>query len=153
GRRCEKATSSRDELLDLVVQHEHERAAGAADHVAPGALEEALHALLGGNLAPAVDGAIVLALATGLHHHAAAHRVERVRDDAGDRGHHLSDAPLGEEVGLLRVGKDRADGRVVQAKVGTAVHDDALHGHAKALVERQGATAPGDLADAVNKAV
>ncbi len=46
--------------------HQHERAAGAAQHVGPGALEEGAHALLGRHLAPAVQGAVVLALAAGL---------------------------------------------------------------------------------------
>lgn len=46
--------------------HQHERAAGAAQHVGPGALEEGARALLGRHLAPAVQGAVVLALAASL---------------------------------------------------------------------------------------
>lgn len=46
--------------------HQHKRAARAAQHVGPGALEEGAHALLGRHLAPAVQGAVVLALAASL---------------------------------------------------------------------------------------
>ncbi len=55
-------------LLDLVVQHQHEGTAGAAQHVGQRALEERVDALLLGNLAPAVDGAVVLPLAARLQH-------------------------------------------------------------------------------------
>ena len=46
--------------------HQHKGTAGAAQHVGEGALEEGAHALLGRHLAPAVQGAGVLALAARL---------------------------------------------------------------------------------------
>lgn len=68
------------------IQGEHECAAGAAEHVGEGALEESARALVLRDLHPAVQRILVLdrtLLAARLHHHAPSHRVERVRGDAG----------------------------------------------------------------------
>lgn len=48
--------------------------------------------------------------------------------------------------------EQHALGGVVQAEVRAAVHNDALHRHAKALVQAQGAGALGGLGDAVHQA-
>lgn len=64
----------------------------------------------------------------------------------------LRHSPLREDVGRLLVLEKHALGRVVQAKVGPAVDDDALHGDAKALVEGHGSAALGDFREAVDKA-
>ncbi len=60
-----------DDLLELVVDDQHEGAAGSAQHVGPGSLEEGLASLLPVDLAPRVDGAVVVLSATGLHAHTA----------------------------------------------------------------------------------
>lgn len=47
------------ELLDLVVQHQHEGAAHAPDYVGPGTLEEGFSSLVLEDLSPTVDCALV----------------------------------------------------------------------------------------------
>lgn len=47
------------ELLDFVVENEHERSAGTADDVREGSLEEGAGAFLLGDRRPAVDRALV----------------------------------------------------------------------------------------------
>lgn len=47
------------ELLDLVVQNQHEGAAHASDHVGPGTLEEGFSSLILKDLSPTVDCALV----------------------------------------------------------------------------------------------
>jgi hypothetical protein len=82
------------ESLDFVVEHEHEGAAGTAEHVGEGALEEGTGALVLGDRRPAVHGVLVQHLglcAAGLHHHAPAHGVEGVGDDARHSGHALEE--------------------------------------------------------------
>lgn len=75
-----------DDLLDLVVHHQHQRAAGAAEHVGQRALEEGLGALGLHDLGPAVDGRGVDAVGRArLHHQAAADGVEGVGGDTWRR--------------------------------------------------------------------
>lgn len=47
------------ELLDLVVQHQHEGTTHSSDHVGPGTLEEGFSSLVLQDLPPAVDRALV----------------------------------------------------------------------------------------------
>merc|ERR1719409_2379272 len=125
----DRPTRLRDERLDLVVHDEHERAADATEDVGEGTLEEGARALLRVDLDESVEGAVVELLASGGHHEATANRVEGVGEDARSVGGNLRDDELG-----------------------AAVHDDALHGDAEALVERHGARALGNLGEAVEEA-
>lgn len=50
---------SLDDLLQLIIQDQHEGAAHASQHVGPGPLEESPAALVASYLPPAVDGALV----------------------------------------------------------------------------------------------
>lgn len=84
------------ESLDFVVEHEHEGAAGTAEHVGEGALEEGTGALVLGDRRPAVHGALVQHLglsAARLHHHAPAHGVEGIGDNTSNGGHALKSQP------------------------------------------------------------
>lgn len=72
-----------NDLLDLVVHDEHQRAAGAAEHVGQRALEEGLGALSPEDLGPAVDRrGVDLVGGARLHHEATADGVEGVGGDA-----------------------------------------------------------------------
>ena len=72
----------------------------------------------------AQDAAV--AAAACLHHEATPDSVEGVGHDTGGSGHCLGHSPLGDDVGVLLVCEKDALGCVVQAEVGSAVHDDAL---------------------------
>lgn len=77
-----------EDVLDLVVEHQHDGAAGAPEDVGEGALEEGGAALRLRDRHPAVERVLVHdvgLLAAGLHHHAPADRVEGVGHDAGER--------------------------------------------------------------------
>mmetsp|Transcript_124600 Transcript_124600/g.215333 ORF Transcript_124600/g.215333 Transcript_124600/m.215333 type:complete len:307 (-) Transcript_124600:30-950(-) len=142
-----------EDLLELVVEDQDDGAAGAADDVGQGALEEGAGALVLEDLAPAVQGVLVQDVgAAGLHHHAAADRVEGVRDDARGRGDRLGDEPRLPHGGVLGVLEEDALGRVEAAEEGRAVHDDAHDGHAEALVQALEAVRLEDLHQAVAQA-
>lgn len=55
-----------DELLELIVDDEHQSASGTAQHVGPGSLEEGLASLLLVDLCPGVQGSVVVLLAARL---------------------------------------------------------------------------------------
>jgi len=144
------------DLLDLVVHDEDDGATGSTDDVGQGSLEESTHALLGGDLAPAVHGARVLALGDGqarLHHHPAADGVEGVRDDAGDGGDHLGDHPGRPDGGVTGVLKQGTLGGVKATEEGGAVHDDASQRDAEAAVQAGCAIGGNSLLQAVHQAV
>mmetsp|Transcript_599 Transcript_599/g.1518 ORF Transcript_599/g.1518 Transcript_599/m.1518 type:complete len:355 (-) Transcript_599:64-1128(-) len=136
--------------LDLVVHDEHERAADATEDVGEGTLEEGAGALVGVNLDERVDGAVVELLAARGHHEATANGVEGVGEDARRVGGDLRDDKLGDDGGVL--GEERTLAGIVEAEVRAAVHDDALHGDAEALVEGHGAGPLGNLGEAVDEA-
>lgn len=101
-----------------------------------------------------MDGVLVQDVALGaarLHHHAPAHRVEGVGDDARHGGDGLRDGPADHDGSVLGVGQHAAR-RVVEAEVGRAVDDDALHGHAEAPVEPRQPVRLEDLREAVPEA-
>lgn len=56
------------ELLDLVVQHQHEGATHASEHVGPGALKEGPWSLVLEDLRPAIDCAFVHDVSCGRKH-------------------------------------------------------------------------------------
>mmetsp|Transcript_14008 Transcript_14008/g.29340 ORF Transcript_14008/g.29340 Transcript_14008/m.29340 type:complete len:287 (-) Transcript_14008:113-973(-) len=134
-------SSDAEVRLGPVVEHEHQSAPDAADHVGQEALVQALcHALLGRNLLEAVHGALVEVLLhglLGLHLQAPAHGVKGVGSPRADcdgslrgreGGHSAQDAL----VLLPRV--DAGDG-VEGAKLQATVADDAHDGDPKARVE------------------
>lgn len=47
------------DLLDLIIQHQHNGTTGTAENVGASALEESTHALVGSNLTPAVQSTLV----------------------------------------------------------------------------------------------
>jgi hypothetical protein len=61
-----------------------------------------------------------------LHHESTADGVKGVGEDSSSGSDSLSDGPLGNEVGVLLVLKEDSLGCVVQAEVGSSVHDDTL---------------------------
>ena len=141
--------------LDLGVEDEDQGAAGASDDVGEGTLEEGLHALLLRDLDEAVPGAGVLdigALLAGHHHQASADTVKWVGDDTSRHSHELSEAPHGEEVGLLGVWEQYGLASVEHAEVGSAVSNNADNGDAETSVETLGTIGHGDLSEAVNEA-
>lgn len=142
------------QFLDFVVEHEDESAAGSAKYVGESSLEEGLGSFLLGDGRPAVDGVLVEHVAlgpAGLHHHAPTDRVEGVGDDAGHRGHGLSDGPADDDRSVLGVGQHAASG-VVEAEVGGAVDDDALDGHSESSIETGQAVGLEGLGEAVGQA-
>lgn len=142
-------------LLHLVVNGEHQGAAGTADNVRQGALKEGTDTLCLGNHHPAVGRVLVQhlrLLQTRLHHHPTTHRVEWIGSDTSHRGHHLGNGPAHVEGCVLRVGQVVA-ARVVEAKVGRSIDDDALDGDDEAAIQSDGAVALHDLHQAVDQAV
>lgn len=89
--------------------------------------------------------------AAGLHHHAPAHRVERIRDDTGDGGHGLRDRPADHQGCVLGVGQHAARG-VVESEVGGAVDDDTLDRHSETSVQAGETVGLVDLGEAVSEA-
>lgn len=85
-----------DDLLQLLVQDQHQGPAHASQDVGPGALEEGLAALVLEDLLPAVDSARVhevRSFVPRLHHHPSPHSVKGV----GHHGHHpVNDHPVDE---------------------------------------------------------
>ena len=61
-----------------------------------------------------------------LHHESTTDSVEGIREDSGCRSDSLCHRPLGNEVGVLLVGKDDTLGGIVQPKVCASVHNDTL---------------------------
>ncbi|CAH0372515.1 unnamed protein product [Pelagomonas calceolata] len=148
-----------EDALELAVHDEHERRADRAQRVRAGAFEERADALLGGDLAEAVHGALVDPLLLGLlrlHLQAAAHRVEGVAGVRGAERRRLRARELGSdahEALVLLVGIN-AHERVVDAEVRAAERHDAHHRDAEAVVEAERAGGPrGRLREAVDEAV
>lgn len=140
-----------DNLLDLIVQHQDKGTTGTTQDVRQGTLEEGAHALVRGDLAPAVQGSVVLLLSTSLHHQTTTNGVEGIRENACRGGDGLSDGPLGNEWGVLLVLEENALGCVVETEVGTAVHDDALDRDTEPLVERTWSTTIDGLGQAIDE--
>jgi len=70
-----------DPLLQLVVEHKHDRRTNASPEVGEIALEETSHSFLAQNLGAAVSGSLVCALIDWLaafHHESSSDCVERV---------------------------------------------------------------------------
>jgi len=127
-----------EDLLQLVVQHQHEGSAHASQNVGQRALEESLATLVTCDLPPAVDGAGVHnvgSFAARLHHHASTDSVEGIGGQTGHGCHGLSDGPADEDAMTFGVSWEHALGCVVDAEVGCPVDDDSLHGHVEALVQ------------------
>mmetsp|Transcript_15144 Transcript_15144/g.43068 ORF Transcript_15144/g.43068 Transcript_15144/m.43068 type:complete len:334 (+) Transcript_15144:20-1021(+) len=151
-RRSVQSTQLRvEQLLDLVVQHEHKRASGSTQNVRQRTLEERTGSLLRRNLPPAVHRSIVLLLTTRLHHQPTPDRIERIRQHTRGTGHSLGHGPLGHKRRILLVLEQHTLGGIVQSKVRSPVHDDTLDGHAESLVECPGSTLLGSLAEAVDQ--
>lgn len=84
-------------VLDLVVQYEHERAAGTAENVGERALEEGVTTFRLVDGRPAMKSILVENLSLGtarLHHHAPTHRIEGIRDDTGNSGNDLREGGI-----------------------------------------------------------
>lgn len=119
-----------DDLLQLVVQHQHKGAAHASEHVGPRSLEEGLATFVACNLAPAVNSSGVhdlgcgrkksalgckwtkkrtltvvnlTSFTAGLHHHTPTDSVEGVRGQAGNGRDRLCNHPAHQDVGVLGV--------------------------------------------------
>ena len=86
-----------NELLELVVDDQHKGTAGATQYVRPCALEEGLASLLPVDLAPRVDCAVVVLLATRLcsstdmHSSEIAQEITEQNGDAGAETQHHTD--------------------------------------------------------------
>lgn len=142
------------DLLDLIVQDEHEGTTSASEDIGEGTLEEGAGALSLGNGRPAVDGVLVQDIGLGtsrLHHHAPTDGIEGVGDDSSNGGDGLSDGPADDERGVLGI-RQHAAGGIVEAEVCGAVDNDTLHRHSKASVETDDSIRLGDLAQAVSEA-
>ena len=112
-----------EEVDELVVHDQDERAPDGAEHVGEVALEEGLAALVLEDLGPAVHGALVHLLPLAGHHHESApHGVEGVGHGHGAHGHGLRDGELCADVGVLH----HLLGGVVGAEVDGAVDYDPL---------------------------
>mmetsp|Transcript_151935 Transcript_151935/g.368943 ORF Transcript_151935/g.368943 Transcript_151935/m.368943 type:complete len:217 (-) Transcript_151935:448-1098(-) len=138
---CPQCPSDTEVGLGPVVEHEHQGAPDAADHICQEPLVQALcHALLGSNLLEAVHGALVEVLLhglLGLHLQAPAHGVEGI---GGPRAN--GDGSLGSREGshgpqdalILLPGVEAGDG-VEGAELQATVSDDADDRDTKARVE------------------
>mmetsp|Transcript_16361 Transcript_16361/g.35559 ORF Transcript_16361/g.35559 Transcript_16361/m.35559 type:complete len:369 (-) Transcript_16361:25-1131(-) len=141
-----------DDLLDLVVQDQHDSATHTTKDVGEGTLEEGTDALVLGDLHHSVDGARVkLLLGASAHHQPTTDSVEGVRDDTGSVGHNLGHQELEHERRV--VGEEGILSGIVQTEISATVHDDTLDGHTEALVQRHGAGGLGNLAQAVEQTV
>lgn len=142
-----------EELLDFVVQYEHERTTGTSEDVRECALEEGGSTLSLSDRRPAVYGVLVkhVALGTaGLHHHAPTDRVEWIRDDTGYCGHGLSDGPADDDGCVLGVGQHTAR-RIVETEICSTVDNDTLYGYTETSVQTDESIRLEDLADAVTE--
>mmetsp|Transcript_151931 Transcript_151931/g.368924 ORF Transcript_151931/g.368924 Transcript_151931/m.368924 type:complete len:338 (-) Transcript_151931:85-1098(-) len=138
---CPQCPSDTEVGLGPVVEHEHQGAPDAADHICQEPLVQALcHALLGSNLLEAVHGALVEVLLHGLlrlHLQAPAHGVEGV---GGARTN--GDCRLGSGKGchgaqdtLVLLPRVQAGDRVEGAELQPAVPHDANHRDPKTCVK------------------
>mmetsp|Transcript_17684 Transcript_17684/g.70985 ORF Transcript_17684/g.70985 Transcript_17684/m.70985 type:complete len:374 (-) Transcript_17684:10-1131(-) len=136
-----------EEGLDLAVHDEDQRRAHRAERVGAGALEERAEALVGDDLAEAIERVLVhpfFLRLIGLHLQPASDGVERVgrirsRERRGLRAAKLRGEPENTFVFLVRVD---ADERVVDAEVRPAERDNPDDRNAEPVVQTEEARRP-----------
>ena len=82
------------QLLQLVIEHQHNRRSNASPEIAQIALEETSHSLSGKDFVSTVHGALVETLVlrfTGFHHQTSSDGIERVGEGFGGGGDELSE--------------------------------------------------------------
>ncbi|ETW05191.1 hypothetical protein H310_04184 [Aphanomyces invadans] len=140
--------------LEFIVQDQDEGTASTTNHVGASTLEESLGAFVSSDLGPAVEGRLVQdVLAASLHHHATTDRVERVRQDTGERGHDLGHDPLLPQRSVLGVRDDDVTSGIVTTEKGSAVHNDTTDRHTETTVQTLDTIRLGDGLNAVNETV
>mmetsp|Transcript_18003 Transcript_18003/g.45383 ORF Transcript_18003/g.45383 Transcript_18003/m.45383 type:complete len:262 (+) Transcript_18003:183-968(+) len=152
--KCRRIQHS-DKLTEPVIEDKHKRSAGAPEHVGKSAVEETTHTLVLNNLRGAVYSAPVRhgGAATRLHHQPPPDRVKGVRHEASNRSGDLSHDESLPHSRAEACGKaDRLEG-VEAAEEGGAVHDDAVDGSRKTLIQAREAVALVDLAHAVEEPI
>jgi len=121
-----------DEILDLIVQHEHDGGTSTTDNVGEGTLEETTDTFLGHDLGNAISHTVVHLVGLGLgslNLETTLHGIKGVSDDAGSGDGNLGDDELGsntDESEILLVRVEGLDG-ILKTELGTTVHDNT-HG-------------------------
>lgn len=85
-----------EEVLDFVVEHQHDGTASTSEDVGEGSLEEGSSTFLFGDSGPAVSCALVDDFALGsarLHHHTPTHSIEGIGNNTGHSGYSLCNSP------------------------------------------------------------
>jgi len=144
------------QLLELVVQNQHEGTTSTTQNVGACTLEEGLGALLSHQLDEAVHGGSVLALCqrtARLHHHTTTDGVEGVRNQTSDSGDELGNQPrLPDGSVLAAIGQHGLHG-IEATEESSTVDNNATDGDTEATVQTDGALSLVDLHDAVHHAV
>ena len=135
---AEICESNLDELAEPVIEHKHNGRSSSAEDVRQGAVKESSHSLILDDLHGTVNGTRIFdcGSAARFHHQAAAHSIERVRNQTGNSRGDLSYNESLPNSGTETHREAHGLERVEPAEEGCTVHDDAQNRGGEALRQR-----------------